>query len=418
MAETTRDTDRVGWLDGLRGIAAMQVVLLHYACVFLPAIGFHEPGLVHFSWEAAFIGTPLGFLFDGTSAVFLFFVMSGVALTYAFNTRPFAFGREVSRRLIRLGLPMATAILFGATLLSLMPNAHLIAGERTGSPTLLYMGPHGISAASIAHQITIEGLLAGFSNVTLLPPWVSEALHLVPRAQALNSPLWSLHYEFYGSLLVLVLVTLRTSPTRAIYPVGCIIVGLLSFSVANPLSLFLLGHVAAHRLPKFTGRLWQAALGVALAITGILMCSTDRLTSLSTSLGWLLPSRFLQPDYVDSILKMTGVVLIFGGLALLPSLQKQLQRPVMRWLGKMSFSLYLVHFPILFTCVAANFTVLNRFLPYGTSVAIASLTGIAASLLVAIPFERWIDRPAIRLSRAAGRFRRQVITSPATMEAA
>jgi peptidoglycan/LPS O-acetylase OafA/YrhL len=408
MAETTRDTRRVGWLDGLRGIAAMQVVLLHYACVFLPAIGFHEPGLAHFSWESAFIRTPLGFLFDGASAVFLFFIMSGVALTHAFNTRPFAFRREVSRRLIRLGLPMATAILFGAALLSLMPDAHLIAGERTGSSALLYMGPHEISLISIIHQIMIEGLLAGFGDVNLLPPWASAALHLVPRAQAFNSPLWSLHFEFYGSLLVLVLVTLRTSPTRIIYPAGCIIVGLLSFSAANPLSLFLLGHVAAQWLPRFTGRLWQAVLGVALEISGILLCSADKLTSLSATLGWLFPSRVLQPDYIESMQKMTGAVLIFSGLALLPSLQRHLEQPVMRWLGKMSFSLYLVHFPILFTCVAANFTLLDRFLPYGISVAIASLTGIAASLLAAIPFERWIDRPAITLSRWAGRPHRRV----------
>jgi peptidoglycan/LPS O-acetylase OafA/YrhL len=415
MAETTRDTQRVGWLDGLRGIAAMQVVLLHYACVFLPAIGFQRPGLAHFGWESAFIRTPLSFLFDGASAVYLFFIMSGVALTYAFNTRPFAFRQEVSRRLTRLGLPMATAVLFGAALLSLVPDAHLIAGERTGSSTLLYMGPLGVSLASIAHQITIEGLLAGFGDTSLLPQWAGEALHLVPRAQALNSPLWSLHFEFYGSLLVLVLVTLRTSPTRAIYPLGCIIVGLFSFSAANPLSLFLLGHVAVQWVPKVTGRLWQAVAGVALEISGILLCSTDTLTSLSAALGWLFPSRVLQPDYIESMQKMTGAVLIFGGLALLPCLQRHLERPVMRWLGKMSFSLYLVHFPILFTCVAANFTLLDQFLPYGISVTIASLTGIAASLLVAIPFERWIDRPAIRLSRAAGQFRRRVVTPPATV---
>lgn len=177
----------------------------------------------------------------------------------------------------------------------------------------------------------------------------------------------------------------------------------------------MLGRVAAQWMPKFTGRLWQAVVGVALEISGILLCSADNLTILSAALGWLFPSRVLQPDYIESMQKMTGVVLIFGGLALLPSLQRHLERPVMRWLGKMSFSLYLVHFPILFTCVAANFTLLDHFLPYGISVAIASLTGIAASLLVAIPFERWIDRPAIRLSRAVGQFRRRAVTPAATV---
>jgi peptidoglycan/LPS O-acetylase OafA/YrhL len=33
-----REAQRVAWLDGLRGIAAMQVVLLHYVSTFLPAV--------------------------------------------------------------------------------------------------------------------------------------------------------------------------------------------------------------------------------------------------------------------------------------------------------------------------------------------------------------------------------------------
>jgi peptidoglycan/LPS O-acetylase OafA/YrhL len=77
MTETIRDAPRVAWLDGLRSLAAMQVVLLHYACAFLPGLGFGNPRFIHFNWQLRIIDTPLGFLFDGTTAVYLFFLNAG-----------------------------------------------------------------------------------------------------------------------------------------------------------------------------------------------------------------------------------------------------------------------------------------------------------------------------------------------------
>jgi peptidoglycan/LPS O-acetylase OafA/YrhL len=87
-------------------------------------------------------------------------------------------------------------------------------------------------------------------------------------------------------------------------------------------------------------------------------------------------------------------------VALLPALQRMLARPLARWGGKISFSLYLVHFPILFTLVCGLFLGLITVLPYAVTVLLCGLIGGAVSLGLAVLFERWIDRPAIRWSRA------------------
>jgi peptidoglycan/LPS O-acetylase OafA/YrhL len=76
-----------------------------------------------------------------------------------------------------------------------------------------------------------------------------------------------------------------------------------------------------------------------------------------------------------------------------------LARASCRRLGRLSFGLYLVHFPILFTLACWGFLKLTTALPYPVAV---SMTGAGFALLVlvaAAAFERWIDRPAIRLSR-------------------
>ena len=223
MADTAGNTLRLGWLDGLRGLAAMQVVLLHDVFVFLPGIGSAYPLPIHDFWWRGLLTAPFVFLYDGISAVYLFFIISGVALTNAFAVHPFAFLSTVSRRVVRLGLPMAAATILAALFYTLLPNAHLVA--HTGSSSLSDTGPVTISLASIAHQIALEGLLAGFDGWSLLPGWISDRLDLVGRAHAFDTPLWTLHIEFCGSLLIMLLVAVRASASRGAYHAICIILG-------------------------------------------------------------------------------------------------------------------------------------------------------------------------------------------------
>ncbi|HEY0182118.1 MAG TPA: acyltransferase family protein, partial [Rhodopila sp.] len=219
---------RVGWLDGLRGIAALQVLLLHYASAFQPAIGLRLPTLMHNRWEAAFIHTPLFFPFDGYTAVYVFFLISGVVLTQAFERMPLAMATGILRRVVRLGLPMVAALAFGALLFALMPAANLAAAEQSGSRTWLGAGgPSEVSLLSLAHQAAFEGMFVGYGGVSLLPGWLGLLMGIVPHMRSFDVPLWTLHVEFYGSLIVLLLVALRAVASRRLYLTSCLALGLL-----------------------------------------------------------------------------------------------------------------------------------------------------------------------------------------------
>lgn len=416
MADMVRDTPRLGWLDGLRGLAAMQVVLLHYVFAFLPGLGETYPLPLHDFWWRGLVTAPFVFLYDGTSAVYLFFIMSGVALTLAFSARPFTFLPTVSRRVIRLGVPMAAATVMAAALYALLPNAHAAAAAQTGSPWLRGIGPGEISVASIVHQIVFEGLLSDFAGWSLLPGWISSRLTLAHSEHGFNPVLWTLHLEFCGSLLVMLLVALRAAASQMAYRVICAILA-CSF-VLSPLVLFIIGHVVVTH-PRHTATMkGQSVFGAAILGSGILLCSIPVVTPLS-ALWYVLPPPPLgiQGD-PTTLQKMIGAVLVFGGVALLPVLQRQLQRPRIQWFGKISFSLYLVHFPLAATCVSAGFTVLASTLPYGAAVTVTAVAGIAASLALAVLFERWIDRPAIMLSRMVGASRRHFVPHAAASETA
>ncbi|WP_249190265.1 MULTISPECIES: hypothetical protein [unclassified Burkholderia] len=71
------------FVNGLRGIAASQVVVLHYGAAFLPALVRAESP-VHFDWEQSASVSPMFLLAQGYTAVYVFFVMSGFVLGSAF----------------------------------------------------------------------------------------------------------------------------------------------------------------------------------------------------------------------------------------------------------------------------------------------------------------------------------------------
>src|SRR5580698_7627746 len=96
---------RIGYLDGVRGLAAMQVVFGHYAHAFAP------------DWVR-----PLGFFADGDSAVLLFFLMSGLVLTPSFERTPNALVTGLARRIVRLDLPLTASVLFAYALQMTLPG--------------------------------------------------------------------------------------------------------------------------------------------------------------------------------------------------------------------------------------------------------------------------------------------------------
>ena len=96
------EPQRLAYLESIRGLAAVQVVLLHFFSAFWPDLVFESVNhgvawYVHLS--------PLYFLYDGHSAVYIFFVLSGYVLSRSFERHlehPLAL---ILARALRLGLP-------------------------------------------------------------------------------------------------------------------------------------------------------------------------------------------------------------------------------------------------------------------------------------------------------------------------
>ena len=92
---------RVVSLDGLRGLAAL-VVMVHHGLLTWPALAaqYDGPNRGSGTWWLTF--TPLHLIWAGTEAVVVFFVLSGIVLTRPFLLRrgggwPAYYGRRLLR---------------------------------------------------------------------------------------------------------------------------------------------------------------------------------------------------------------------------------------------------------------------------------------------------------------------------------
>ena len=169
-------------LDGLRGLAAV-VVLIHHALETVPALAEvgARPGTVPTgALNQILTKSPLHLLWAGHEAVLIFFVLSGVALTYPVARRH-AQGRRFDwvdyapRRFVRLWLPAAASTTFAVIAMLLVP--------RSEDPAL-------------GHWMTVTHPV-GLGARQMLMEYL-----LIPKHAYRNTVLWSLHAEAIFSFVL------------------------------------------------------------------------------------------------------------------------------------------------------------------------------------------------------------------------
>ncbi|OYW12052.1 MAG: acyltransferase [Acidiphilium sp. 37-67-22] len=405
----------MAYLDGLRGLAALQVVFLHYVSAFLPVIAMAGTGpaalMAAHGWQAALGRSPAIFLINGYSAVYIFFLLSGYVLRHAF-ARIDSVAVGVWRRLVRLGLPASVAVLYAGAVLAMDYHAHVQAAAISGSTNWL-----GVLMATpptpvpVLRDAVLNSVLTGYSGANGFP----FLRHLIPMPDLLHAfdpPTWTLNVELSGSVLCLGLSFVERR-RRALLPY--VIAALALWLGASQWFLFAFGYAMAGRRemgrremgqPEIgqreigPGRLRAAGAVVAL-IAGILLC---RLTPTAPVLLLHALLRHQHPPDPFHFSNQIGAILIFLGVLNLPRAQALLERRLPQFLGRISFSLYLVHFPVMATLGCGVFiTLAPRFGAVAGCLG-ALAVGLAATLPIAVLFERHVDRLAVRLSRRSPAF--------------
>lgn len=300
-------------LDGLRGVAALMVLVFH-----------------------VFDACQANILPHGYLAVDFFFVLSGFVIGYSYDDRwerGLTVGGFLRRRLIRLH-PM------------------VVCGAVVGCLCFLAAGGVKWDGTPVSMGWTLLALLGMLFMVPAFPGWPTEVRGF-GEFFPLNGPYWSLFYEYIGNVLYAFL--LRRLSCRGLAAVA-FVSGCLVVHAATGLGYLGVGWSAAD------GGWWQGLVRMLFPYSmGMLMARRFRpalgmrgtfwLSSLiMVGVGLLPQVGGEQAAWMNGLVDSAVVILLFPGLVWLAASDLETSERasrVSRWLGDLSYPLYAVHYPFM-----------------------------------------------------------------------
>jgi len=372
-------------LDGLRGIAALIVVVWHFAFAFSP----ERIGIVpRFDPAAGLVGSPAFALIDGPGAVMLFFVLSGYVLPLGYfrSGRTEVVLRAVAKRWFRLiGLTVTAAV---------------------GSYLLFRFGLyHYREAASFTHSDWLGSFGGGDVGGSLEPSLLDAILEgsvfaFLRNADVYDPVLWTMRDEFFGSLLTFALGMLVWR-CRAWVGVAVLLLAAIATQWVDPRLVAFVAGLAlswANARGMLSIHRWVAPVCLLL---GIILFGYLEPRGLYAPFGFLSENSGWRYDRIW--LHTIGGVLLIVGLLGSERAGSVLASAYGRLLGRLSFPLYLFHFPLLCSLSCWLFLAVRPALPHQAALAVAGLGTVPVLLAVGYAFARVDELWLAQVNRVARR---------------
>lgn len=313
------------------------------------------------------------------ASLFLFFILSGFVLSYKYwRLEHYTFNDylgNIIKRYIRLNIPIAVSIILAFTLLALGLFYNTNANEIANSLGWL-KGIYNFSSDSL------EALKEAFYGVVF------------QGKQNYNLILWTLKYEFYGSVMIysFMLVLRKTNIRYAIYPLIFVLLwnsyylafflGLLLsdlhskdlLKIKNRIALFLIFLLALF----FGSYPWREQFGAPTRLYGFLKLD------------------FLGVNSYYEFYHTVGAFLLLICALNSSYLKRLLSSRICLFLGEISFSLYLLHLLMLCSLSSLMMHYLTGQLSYNISFVLMFTISMFLLFLISYLYYRFVDLLGIK----------------------
>lgn len=316
-------------LDGLRGVAALMVLIYHIFEGFAFAEGFNGAG-------EGIITT----LNHGHIAVDFFFILSGFVISYAYDDRwqKMTLRGFFKRRLIRLHPMLVMGTVIGVI-------AFAIEGFKTWNGDVTPIG-----------WVMLAMLLTMFMIPAL--PGANYEVRGNGEMFPLNGPMWSLFFEYIGNILYALFIRRLSTKLLAVLAV---VLGVLHawFYVFDISQYNCVGVGWTIDIVNF----WGGMLRMLFPFTvGMLLARTFKpckikgafwICSIILLIIFALPFISFKPKVlsINALYEVLCIAFIFPAIVLIGAsgvAKGVATKRVNKFLGDISYPLYIVHYPIMY----------------------------------------------------------------------
>lgn len=362
--------NRLTYLEGLRGFAAIMVFLCHFGYAFYFALFSTDVSQANMpgNLDSILAITPFNMLYNGKLAVRIFFLISGYVICIKYfqtKDKKYLINGAV-KRYFRLIVP----ILFIEIVIYLLMKAGAY---------------HNGAAAVISQSDWFIGFNSG--NPTILS-MLKEAFidSFFGQASQYNNVLWIIKYEFLGSLMVyaILYVTGNWKYRNVLYVIlillcirndyVCIFIGMFLCDLMQNDSLF---------INKFCKNKFILLIST---IGGMIFATYP---AAGVNLEQTIYHYLGVPRVI--IFYVIGATLLFWVLLNSSLMQRIFDAKVFQLLGKYSFGIYLVHFPIIATFSAWFLVSLNNQMDYNVIMLINFIVTAILVLLLGMFVTKYIE---------------------------
>jgi peptidoglycan/LPS O-acetylase OafA/YrhL len=346
---------RIKEIDGIRGWASLQVIIFHF---FHEAMGRFMP--ITDAW-------PLRFIFNGHLAVYVFFILSGFALSSGFLEKGDLkiIDKLAARRYFRLTTPILFSSLIIATLFHFNITKHQEAAQ-------VLQNNHWLG-----QFLNYPPSFFSTIKFSLLDVYTAQS-----RESSINPFLWTMQLEMEGSLLLFLFLYASArlnnfNKTLALLTIALTVAG-------SYFSLFFLGIClssanSSGALAKFRaakGKWW----GIVFLVLGIIL------------------ETFPIFSGVRRQVNIIAASLITFGIILHPTVSQFFNNKISQFLGEISFAMYLLQFPVLITFFSAGVIWLaqNYYLD-PINLTILGSASVVMTICLSWPFQR-LESAILRLT--------------------
>lgn len=363
-------TNKINAAESIRGLACLAVVLSHLSLTFFPQLhNFDASAVPQYDFFARLHHSPLAFFYSGTGAVFVFFVLSGFVLTLSsfkkHNTAT-QLKNSLVKRYPRLAIPAFVSCII-AYLACFVP----VDVSHVSEWGAALANPHPQLRTAL-YEGSIGAFLFGDSSYN----WVLWTMQI----ELLGSLVIYLACYFYGKLPIFCGIFLLLSVFTAYTISQTVLLGLLSFVLGMGLFLYALE--------------LSTTISILLFLLGLYFCGAH-----NSSASYQIFTQFLGEQTYDYLNFIGGFCIVYAVLKG-KRLAQFFDQHFLVFLGKISFSIYLIHLAVLYALGIPFFNLLHAQwgVSYLNSGLLASLFSVLLSIVLAQPYSHYVDDLAIKVS--------------------